>query len=306
MSKEKVKNFYMYLNDLFSAENLACLFKDEVLSKAAEEDFDFTQEQLFSYLVNRVNKLDVRKLVDNYVRGLSKKQFREKNREWKKEVKDENKAIAELLKKKVTTKKELQHSIEVIKMAYEKALKRREYIEDLLKDETDKESKSLLKETVQLFDNWIKELDKIYEKKAKNLSKYMVKTIVKEANGSITEEELEAHFIELNNVKKDIIELDAQIEIENIKGNANARKEKLLKEQKRLKAEKMYYKSLAMKAAVEDDIEKKGINEGKDKRIKIINGVVAEFKKILDEEEDARAKDKAYKQMLIDEGVVED
>lgn len=305
MVNEKIKEFYVYLNNLFSVEHLASLLQDEVIAKANENGINFTKEQLLSYLKSRVNKLDEGKQLDKYIKSLSAMQFKEKAKEWEKEVEDENNVVDEILNKKINTREELEEVIDIIKDAYEKALRRREYIKDLLKDEKDKEVRETLKEITKLFNNWIKKLDKIYEKKAKNLSKYMVKTILSNVEGRLSEEELKKMFIKLKKVKKDIMEIDAKIDVENITGNANARKIKDFKKQKRLKAEKMYYKALAVKTALEGDIEKNGGNINEDKRIELITRVAEGFKIILDEEEDRLAKDKAYQQMLIDEGIEE-
>ena len=305
MANKKLKDFYTYLNNLLSAESLASLLKDEVLAKAQEEGVEFTMDQLLSYIDSRLNKLDAEKQLDTYIKSLTAGQFKKKANEWQKEVKAENEKIEELLKKKISTKEELKEGIDLIKEAYEKALRRREYIKGLLKEEKDKDVKETLKDMIKQFDRFIKELDKIYEKKAKNLSKYMVKTFLGNEADELSVEKLKKRFVKLKSAKKDIMEIDAKIEIENISGSANARKVKDLKEQKRLKAEKMYYKTLAIKTAIEEDIEKTGADSSKDERIELIDRVANGFKTILEEEENALAKDKAYKQMLIDEGIEE-
>lgn len=193
----------------------------------------------------------------------------------------------------------------MIKDAYAKSLKRKEYIKDLLKNTKDEDIREILKGMAKLFNKWIKDLDKIYEKKAENLSKYMVKPLKNSSISDFSKEELKKRFINLRKIKKDIMEIDSKIEVENIKGNANARKIKDLRTQKRLKAEKMYYRALAMKTAIEEDIEKKGGDIKDDEGILLIDRIAKGFKAILDEEKDALAKDKAYQQILIDEGLKE-
>lgn len=302
MASEKLRNFYIYLNDLFSEENLMNLLQDEVIAKAKKDGIDFTKEQLLLYLNSRIKKVDEGKQLDKYIKNLSVEQFKEKASEWEKEVKRENKEIEEILKKKINSKEELEQVIEMIKDAYEKALKRKEYIKDLLKNTKDEDVREILKGMTKLFNNWIKDLDKIYEKKAENLSKYMVKSLKNNFISGFSKEELKKRFINLRKIKKDIMEIDSKIEVENIKGNANARKIKELRKQKRLKAEKMYYRALTMKAAMEEYIEKRGGDANGDEGILLITRIANEFKDILDEEKDALAKDKAYQQILIDEG----
>lgn len=302
MASEKLRNFYIYLNDLFSEENLMNLLQDEVIAKAKKDGIDFTREQLSLYLNSRIKKADEGKQLDKYIKNLSVEQFKEKASEWEKDVKRENKEIEEILKKKINTKEELEQIIEIIKDTYEKSLKRKEYIKDLLKNTKDEDVREILKGMTKLFNNWIKDLDKIYEKKAENLSRYMVKSFENESISNFSKEELKKGFINLRKIKKDIMEIDSKIEVENIKGNANARKIKELRKQKRLKAEKMYYRALTMKTAMEEDIEKKGGDIKGDEGILLITRIANGFKAILDEEKEALAKDKAYKQILIDEG----
>ncbi len=305
MASEKLKNFYIYLNDLFSEENLMNLFQDKVIAKAKEDGLDFTREQLSLYLHSRIKKVEEGKQLDKYIKDLSVEQFKEMASEWEKEVRRENKEIKEILKGKISTKEELEQIIEIIKDAYEKSLKRKEYIKDLLKNMKDEDVREILKGMIKLFNSWIKDLDKIYEKKAENLSKYMVKAFENDSINDLGKEELKKRFINLRKIKKDIMEIDSKIEVENIKGNANARKVKELRKQKRLKAEKMYYRALAMKAVMEEDIEKRGEDIKENEGILLITRIANGFKAILDEEKDELAKDKAYQQIIIDEGLKE-
>lgn len=302
MASEKLRNFYIYLNDLFSEENLMNLLQDEVIAKAKKDGIDFTKEQLLLYLNSRMKKVDEGKQLDKYIKNLSVEQFKEKASEWEKDVKRENKEIEEILKKKINSKEELEQIIEMIKDAYEKSLKRKEYIKDLLKNTKDEDEREILKGMTKLFNKWIKDLDKIYEKKAENLSKYMVKSLKNDFISDFSKEELKKGFINLRKIRKEIMEIDSKIEVENIKGNANARKIKELRKQKRLKAEKMYYRALTMKTAMQEDIEKNGGDTKGDEGILLITRIANGFKDILDEEKEALAKDKAYKQILIDEG----
>lgn len=107
MASEKLRNFYIYLNDLFSEENLMSLLQDEVIEKAKKDGIDFTKEQLLLYLNSRIKKVDEGKQLDKYIKNLSVEQFKEKASEWEKDVKRENKEIEEILKRKLIQEKNL-------------------------------------------------------------------------------------------------------------------------------------------------------------------------------------------------------